>query len=396
MRPAIYMDFARSGRLDPRARVIRASGGTRRDATGVYREVPPGTARLHHALDVTPLGILMEPTRTNNFLNPRTLPTGSSGLPSDYTTAGTDSSLTYTYNALEAVLGVQGRRVQLAGTASLGAAQRILSTNAGALPQGDYFFTRFMAFLSGWGSIGTPRLQTFTTVSTGATITPTAALVRYGLAVNQPGPSNNGILGAVNPLFTAGQTINHEIFIGWDQLEGGLYPTTPILPATTGAATRAAETLETLLADWGVAAPGTEGTLLVAGRAAPGLASGGGAQRAIQVDDGTSNNVVRIERTAGRAMRGDVIVGGVSQATATSAGTVADNADMVSVLGYSAGGMALSLNGAAVVEAALGGVPTPSRLLLGDWGQTISRLAWWPRRLSNAEVQTLAGQGAIA
>jgi hypothetical protein len=396
MRPAIYMDFARSGRLDPRARVIRASGGTRRGPDGVWREVGANTARLHWSADGAALGLLMEPGRANLINNPRTEPGSGAGLPTGYVTAGADTAIT-TYLAQSAIAGVQGRRVQVVGTTAVAIA-RFLSTGTLVLASGPYVFSRFAAFIAGWGSVGAPRLQSFGGGGIGDTFVASSALARYTLPIVIPeGGGSVALAISTNPVIPIGAGVNLDAFIGWDGLEAGLYATTPILPAvgSPGSATRAAETLETLLADWGIA-PGTEGTLLVAGRAAPGLEIGGASQRAIQVDLGSAANAIRIDRLGSRQMRGALVVGGNSIATASSAGTVADSADFVAILAYDQTSMALTLNGAAPVETATGQGISPTRILLGDWGGTIERFAWWPRRLPNAQAQSLSRQGVLA
>jgi hypothetical protein len=390
MRPQILMDFARAG-FDRRARVIRASGGTRRNQNGIWQEVPANTARLHWSQDGTALGLLMEPTRTNLMINPRMGPAGEAAIPTNYSTVGSDTAIT-SYLAQSVVMGVEGRRVLISGTASV-PISRILSTFGISVPEGPAVFSRFAAFLAGWGgAAAVPRQQVSSFF--GANITPTPTLLRYSLPFTVPAGASS-FVASINPQVSAGAAVNLDLFQGWDQLEAGLYATTPSLPATTGSSTRAAESMEALLADFGVIA-GTEGTLLIAGRAAGGLQVSGGAQRAIQIDAGSDANRIRIDRLAGRQMRAEVVVGDVSQGTATSAGTVADSGDFVAVLGYSKTGMALSLSGAAVVEAAIGDAPTPTRVVLGDWGGTIERWALWPTRLSNAQIQTAARQGPIA
>lgn len=85
----------------------------------MWREVAANTGRLHWAGDGTALGLLAEPSRVNLGLNPRMGPGSSTALPTDYTSAGTDAALTYTYSEQEARMGVQGRRVLMAGLSPL-------------------------------------------------------------------------------------------------------------------------------------------------------------------------------------------------------------------------------------------------------------------------------------
>lgn len=394
MRPDVYLDFARAGRAAiRRARVLRASSGWRRGPTGIWREEPAGAARFHHAQNGDPLGILMEWSRVNHWTGSRMEPAGSTGLPTGYVASGTDAAIT-TYLAQEIRQGLPGRRVQIVGTSSA-AISRHLSTGSLTLTPGDYVYSRFAAFLSGWDS-QSPRLQSFGTSVIGPNLAPLVALTRYSLAVSIAGGSASFAV-STNPNIPTGTSLNLDAFYAADMVEGGLYAGTPILhPAgSPGAVTRAAESLIALLADFGAVA-GTEGTLLVAGRAAPGLELAGAAQRAIQVDLGSNDNAVRVDRISGRQIRSSLVVGGNTIASATSSGTVADNADFVAVIPYDATSLALTLNGAAPVEAATGQGITPTRIFLGDWGGTIERIAWWSRKLPNAQAQSIARQGVLA
>ncbi|HEV7455901.1 MAG TPA: hypothetical protein VGN96_03930, partial [Roseococcus sp.] len=158
MRAPVDLDFARSGIIDPRVTISRASGGTRRGPDGVWREVGVNTGRLHWDAAGVSLGLLMEPGRTNIWTNPRMEPVSGAGLPTTYATSGTDTSIT-TYLAQSASLGVQGRRVQVVGTAAANIF-RHLGTLPVALAEGSYVFSRFAAFLSGWG-VPAPRLTAF-------------------------------------------------------------------------------------------------------------------------------------------------------------------------------------------------------------------------------------------
>jgi len=418
MRPAIYMDFARGGRLDPLARVTRASGGTRRDASGVWREVPPMAARLHHAFDAGALGLLIETARTNAVVNPRGegLVAGTPGtLPTGWVQPATQGGIERTLSAVSA-RGVGGLGLRLQGTATNTGQMTYEPAMRSLAPAASPAQSRVVSavlWIAGGGvanitniSLGGIGLTSGGAVVAGNTFSGANLAGQLSAAPRQfsslvtltADPSIARFNLRLLVQTTVGQTSDLTLGVAWLLDEpSALYASTPILPpgGSPSASIRATETLEVWLADWGASVPGGEGTLLVAGRAAGGLEIGGGGQRAVQMDDGTDANVIRMDRGPGRTMRGEVIVGGVSQGLVSSAGLVADQAGMVSLLGYDSASMALTLDGAPVVEGAVSGAFSPSRMLLGGWGGTIERVAWWPRRIPNASMQSLARQGAL-
>lgn len=391
MRPQLDLDFARSGLIDPRVSIARASGGTRRGPDGVWREVSANTGRLHWAADGVSLGLLMEPSRANLIANPRTEPNSGAGLPTGYVTAGSDTSIT-SYLAQSSILGVQGRRVQVVGTTAA-VISRFLSTGTLVLAEGSYVFSRFAAFLSGWGAVGLPRLQAFGGGGTGNTFPAAAALARYTLPFAIPsGGLSIAAAISTSPAILSGVAVNLDMFIGWDGLEAGLYATTPILPAvgSPGSATRAAETAAVMLSQFGIGTLAECG-LLFAGRAPAGLEVGGGAQRMLALTDGTANNVIALDRLNDRTVRATVTAGGVEQATATTTATVADSADFIVSLGAVAGGMSLSLNGATVISASPALFPAGlDRLTGGGWGGTCARMAVWPLRPADSFLRVIS------
>ena len=88
LRPAVLLDFANSGHVDPRITFTRASAATRWNAAGVQETVPADVPRI----DYDPatgkcLGLLVEGARTNLRTNSRQ-PTASTG-----TVLGTSSAI---------------------------------------------------------------------------------------------------------------------------------------------------------------------------------------------------------------------------------------------------------------------------------------------------------------
>ena len=67
--PSLNLDFANSKRLDPRITFTRASTGTYTDESGIIRTAAANEARFDHDSDGNSLGLLIEESRTNLWLD---------------------------------------------------------------------------------------------------------------------------------------------------------------------------------------------------------------------------------------------------------------------------------------------------------------------------------------
>lgn len=177
---------------------------------------------------------------------------------------------------------------------------------------------------------------------------------------------------------------------GWvwgAQVEIGDFPTSYI-PTTTASATRNADTATvSTLTPWFNA---TEGTLLAQFTF---FSPAVGEKTAVALDDNTTNDNIRL-RTFATDAKFTVTDGGVSQADIT-AGTVASNTTYRIAGAYKVNDFAASLNGGTVQTDTGGTVPTVDRLRLGTnqagliLNGHLGRVVFYPRRLSNAELQAI-------
>lgn len=197
----------------------------------------------------------------------------------------------------------------------------------------------------------------------------------------------------------AGQTF----FIWGAQIEAGSYATSYI-PTTTAQVTRAADTSTSAqttrsadeasvntLSPWFSASAGT----IYVEASIPASASTRGP---VRFDDGTANNRLMIRDGGATRIDGRVISGGTSVANLESAATAfTANTTFKAALAYAVNDFALSFNGGAALTDTAGALPSAiSRLLIGDAnasntdkGALIRRITYYPRRMSNAELQTL-------
>lgn len=86
LRPSLLLDFANSGRVDPRIKCIRASSATYFGPDGKLRTVAANVPRIdYNPLTGKCLGLLSEPSRTNLLINSINLSGYSQGSNGSYT-----------------------------------------------------------------------------------------------------------------------------------------------------------------------------------------------------------------------------------------------------------------------------------------------------------------------
>ena len=207
------------------------------------------------------------------------------------------------------------------------------------------------------------------------------------------GGTDTTIFGDIN-LVSTGTTINYTgngtgaIFLWGAQLEAGAFPTSYI-PTTTTALTRSADVASVnTLSPWFNSASGTLFAEYQPGVTAQTL---GG----VSFSDGTNNNrmIIRAMNTSSETRfigsNGGVLQWNDGFLTATATATK-------SAFAYATNDIASTRNGATPVADTLATIPTVDRLVLGaDADQTaklngyLRRIVYYPRRLSNAELQSI-------
>jgi len=181
------------------------------------------------------------------------------------------------------------------------------------------------------------------------------------------------------------------LFLWGAQLEAGAFPTSYI-PTVASQATRAADSASmtgTNFSNWYNA---TEGTLYA--EFGPYANAGVSGNTGIaQIYGATSSDTIRLFGGATTVPVFQVSVGGVSQAY-LNVGTLIPANTTKLVGAYKADDFAKSLNGGAIDSDTSGTVPTVNQMLIGSGtggitslNGTIARIAFYPRRLTNAELQ---------
>jgi hypothetical protein len=253
--PSLSLNFARSKKLDPRITFTRTSSATRTNETGLVEVVPANAPRFDHSYDsvsgsVRSLGLLVEEQRQN-------LLTGS-----DYSTNNSLSNVTLTLNATTSpdgtntALSMDGE----SSTSNLKYMYKARTTNT----TGTYVTSVFLKYKSerfivlrmndNTGVNGVlQRIDilngTFTqAVETGGTLTNASSTITpypngwYRISVS--GTFNDALTqvqGAQVFLTTYGNTTStNGVYLWGAQLETGAFPTSYI-PTTTSTVTRTAD-----------------------------------------------------------------------------------------------------------------------------------------------------------
>lgn len=364
----------------------------------------------HDPVTLQSRGLLIEEQRTNSIRNntmqgavagtPGTLPTNwiattpANGITRQIVGTGTEDGISYI-------------DFRFSGTNTLGSGfymDMTFESGAIAAAQGQTWTESIYAKLiagsvSGASFINTPRLRlyelpSFTVSELSLEAVSSAGLgsQRFAISRTVTGVATTGVSPRIAWLIATGATIDFTLRIGLPQLEQGAFATS-VIPTTTAAATRAADIATmtgTNFSSWFNAAAGT----LFAEWNAFG--------------SNYNRSVVDIEQTAAATDRIDIainssnvinpktVVGG-SAVASLNGGNYTANTTARLAFAYASANYASSLNGAAAVTATTAGA-LPSSLakmfigsLSGISGQQINghirRITYFPRRLSNTELQ---------
>lgn len=194
--------------------------------------------------------------------------------------------------------------------------------------------------------------------------------------------------GTNNASDTGAGTANSQLFIDSVQLEAGAFPTSYI-PTTTAAATRAADVAVMTgdnFASWYNAVEGSFYSDAIGSVGSSTVAFVGTA------NDGTTNNFIDVARYQPTLRALVRVSGGPGLAANTG---LSANAYQKAATSYTSNQLSMCAGGGSVVTAVLTGLPVVNRLDIGNDGQVsprqlnghIRRIAYFPRRLSNAELQ---------
>jgi len=419
--PALDLNFL-SGALDSRMTFARAGASntaTRFDAFGNLQGTSANVPRFDYGPGggTTPIGLLLEETRTNSVRNPRaegsangspgTLPTNwqnnnPAGLTQTVVGTGTENGITYI-------------DIRVNGTTTSGGAVYLVrpeSLTGVAASSGQIWTASWFVRMTAGSTANITALQVnmLALDSTPAQIggalgqvvfTPTGAALATQRQVSLPGTMPATTASVVPQIVIAASSsvaIDITLRVGAPQLELGSFATSPILPVagTPAATTRSAESLTMPTSGWYNASAGTFADEYTFNALCP-----SGVQQTItRADDGTAgvNNYAALYQGSTGNVTTSGASAGVSQGTSFLGGSplVTFPAQGKVSLTYGATWHG-SLNGAVAAALSPGNAAPASitRLCVGcrgssnDWqiNGYVKRIRYWNRILTDAELR---------
>lgn len=408
--PALYEDFTTGQTIDPRITFTRASNATRFDSTGTLVTMANNEPRFNYdPVTLQPKGLLIEEQRTNSIRNntmvgavagsPGTLPKnwgiGNAGaLSSQVVGFGTENGVNYI-------------DIRFFGTASASSVGVRFETSVGVAASSGQTWTGsvFARLVGGTTANVTAVGANVVGLTSGGSSTTDTVIVNFGNAINASNISGNRI-AATRTLSDAttvylrhqlllgivsGGSIDITLRIGMPQLEQGAFATS-VIPTTTTAATRAADASSMTGTNFSSWYRQDEGTIFVEFmRSGDGIVAGGGGAtpRVVNVDDGINSYQIRFNSTS--------TIEATSSAGIYIARAWYADAINKSALAYKADDSSFVVNASVASDATGSAAASMTNIKFGAATSGVSgflnghirRIAYFPRRLSNDELQAI-------
>lgn len=405
---AISDDFARCGEIDPRTSFSRASADAlawERSDRGIWRSRPSNAPRFHCDANGVPLGLLLELGTTQHVQNPLNVG-GATGSP------GTDPTLVF----ISTGAGGVNRTVQSIGPHPESGRPSIVMRFDGTPTSSSNVIMRWRA-IGSWvvdepyaiecevellqGSFANTVVNAASWAINGFNIANSVASVPVptigGGAVRWTRRGLSSIIQTITASHgpwlvfptTINQPIDFTIRVSAVQMQKRQYINGMIAPpgAPAGATqTMGEDRLTYLFSDFALPTDPRVGTILLRGRTPPFIDPA--ATVMADLDTGTPDNRIRIQRLTTGAIRATVTEGAIVRSNVTSA-VVPDDTDVQVAYSWQAGSAELIVNGAAPNTGAPAAVPICNQMALAAWGGTIAGVNLAQRRLSNTALRAL-------
>lgn len=406
LRPSINLDFANAKALDPRITFARASQASFFGADGLLRLAPANEARFDHdPVTGVSKGLLIEESRKNLYLysedfassywiktnvdispNVSVAPDGT--LFADKLIATTADSVHYVYLGMAVTTGVTYVASFFVKSEELSKCMIQFYGTNGA------FTNAFLIY----------DLTTGTVVGT-----PAASITRYGIDAIGAGwyrvwaastaietvQGNTSISLVNNAGLTrfVGDGIS-GLYVWGAQLEAGSFPTSYI-PTTSAQATRAADVAQMTGTNFSSWYRQDEGTFVTESDTSAVTATD---KRVFSANDGTTSNHISLHYGAnsGGTLSSIILNAGIFQFGPNEGAYIA-NTPYLRAFAYKAGDPKIATKGALNVATAPSAIiPTVNKLDIGNRVNVqqlnghVASLTYFPKRLSNAELQGLS------
>jgi hypothetical protein len=415
IKPSLLLDFANVGRLDPRITFTRASTATYFNSLGVLTTANNDVARFDYdPSTLAAQGLLIEEQRTNSIRNntmvgavagtPGTAPTNwsrsaspTSGISNEIVGTGTESGITYIdlrfTGTASATFGFSVN-TDSGTAAAASASQAWTGSSYLKLAAGSLNGATVQIVINEYSSVPAFLRNTFS-----STIIPTTANLatqRSALSVTT-GASTASVQQAFSVGFTNGATYDFTLRIGLPQLELGAFATS-VIPTTTTALTRNADVANMTGTNFSSWYNQSSGSMFV--EFSLSQPASGGNQFLVRASDNTYNNSVADNINATGFFALATASGGVFDGVATATIAVSANTITKACGAYATNDLAACKDGGAVATDSSATIPTGlTRFDIGSdhaglnrvKAGYIRRIAYYPVRATNAQLQALTG-----
>jgi hypothetical protein len=406
---SLALDFTSGNQtLDSRVTFTRSTTATRTNSSGLIESVAINGPRFdYNPTTLAPLGLLIEEQRTNLSLRSQeldnaawtktasTITANATTAPDGTTTADKlveDSSLA-THSIIEAAVITYTSGVAYSFSFFIKKAERqtvqilmhpnpfpgtlaqrtaIFNSNTGAFVSvgSAYTGSSVTAFLSDWYRVSVTSTADATTTGN----------FTISLCSDDAGTT----------LYTGNGTSG--LFLWGAQLEAGAFATSYI-PTVASQVTRTADVATMTGTNFSSWYNATEGTLY--GEFSRNTATNSGQGRVFSISDGSNSNAIEVYQTGGSNPAAQITTGGVGQALWTPSGFTV-GALIKEALAFATNSSQASFNGSAETQDTSCTVPVVNQARIGNrqdglraLNGTISRIAFYPRRLANSELQAI-------
>jgi hypothetical protein len=394
VRPSLNLNFAKTKRLDPRITFSRSSTATYIGSDGLIKSAAVNEARFdHNPATGESLGLLVEEARTNQvtyseqfdnaaWAKDNCTVTANAVAASDNTTTADkivsanstaftgvsvavagSTAATYTFSVF--AKAAEATRIQLLWNSGVSSNYANFNLSTGAVTAGTYANAAITAFANGWYKCSitssTTGIWAYVSLSNSDTATRAAAY---------PGNGTSGV------------------YLWGAQVEAGSFPTSYI-PTTTATVTRAADVASmtgTNFSSWNNPTTGT----FVSNFCAQGPAT-----FSINGAGGSSDRLIFIE-ASGVRIRQQLCTAGPAVYDQTPTTVYSKTASNEFAFALASGSQASALNGTIGGAGTATSIFTPTSMQIGRetaFGNylngSLARLAYYPVRLPNAQLQAL-------
>lgn len=409
--PTLDLDFL-LGTLPSTVTFTRSSTATYFTSTGALATAAIDVPRFDYdPATLAPKGLLIEEQRTNSIRNntnvgavagtPGTLPTNwsstLSGLTQTVVGTGIEDGINYIDIRLNGTTtGTSaGIRFETPTGVAVAPGQTWTVSTFGRLVGGSAAnITNFAVGISGLTAGGVATTDTGSSSMTAVINSASIARTRTARALTYADATTAFARVQFIVSFAVGAAVDATLRIGLPQMELGAFATS-VIPTSGAAATRAGDTATVTGANFSSWYNQSEGALNVQ-YVMEGVKSIG-AQRIAQIDDGTETSRIGLFLTSSNNPQATVAIAVGNQGNVTTTAVVVAGAVAKQAFAYKLNDFNLGYNGAvgttdtsvdipAAMTAMRFAAPIASAATSNMW---LQRITYYPRRLSNAELQAI-------